>query len=88
VVVLKEKWLAFYILALLVLVWAVVGDWLPVLLALGLVGLTIYRFFNSGDLERVTSVAIAFLGLLLIAGVRSGYVSGLFIFTFIVDMIF
>jgi hypothetical protein len=88
VLVLKEKWYPFYILALLVLIWTVTRGWLPALLAIGLVGFAIYRFFNCSDLERVTSVGIVLLGLLLIAGVRSGYVSGLFMLLFIVDLIF
>jgi hypothetical protein len=85
---LKEKWYPFYILALLVLIWTASRGWFPALLALGLIGFTVYRFFNCSDLERVTSVGIALLGLLLIAGVRSGYVSGLFMLLFIVDIVF
>jgi hypothetical protein len=88
VLVLNEKWYPFYILALAAFVWAISGSWFPVLLVIGLVGLAVYRFFNCRDLERVTSVAIVLLGLLLIAGVRSGYVNGLFMLAFVVDLVF
>ncbi len=84
----KKEWIAYYLLIFGLLMWAMSRSWIPVVLLLGVVGFSIYRFFNGGDIQRVTSVVLTLLCLLVLVGVHGKFLTGLFVFTALIELIF
>lgn len=83
-----KRWFAYYLLILALIIWATGRAWIPVILLLGVIGFSVYRFFTGRDLERVTSVALTLLCILVLAGVQGRFLTGLFVFTGLVELIF
>ncbi len=83
-----KRWLAYYLLILALIIWAAGRAWIPALLLIGIIGLSIYRFFKGRDIERVTSVVLTLLCILVLLGVQGRFLTGLFILTAIVELVF
>lgn len=84
----EKRWITYYLLIAGLIIFAASNGWLPAALLLGVIGFSIYRFFKGRDIERVTSVVLLLLCILVLAGVQSRFITGLFTFTAIVEMIF
>jgi len=84
----KKEWIAYYLLILGLLIWVAGKPWIPVILLLGIIGFSVYRFFLGRDIERVTSIVLTLLCILVLFGMHSNFITGLFVFTAIVELIF
>jgi hypothetical protein len=84
----KKEWIAYYLLILGLLIWAADRAWIPVILLLGVIGFLIYRLFKGRDIERVTSIVFTLLCILVLLGVHGNFLTGLFVFTVLIELIF
>jgi hypothetical protein len=84
----RKEWVAYYLLIFGLLLWAAGRAWIPVILLLGVIGFSVYRFFKGRDIERVTSIVLTLLCILVLLGAHGRFLTGLFVFTAIIELIF
>jgi hypothetical protein len=84
----KKEWIAYYLLILGLLIWVADRPWIPAILLLGIIGFSVYRFFLGRDIERVTSIVLTLLCILVLAGVHGRFLNALFVFTVLIELIF
>lgn len=84
----ETKRIIYYLFIAGLLLLAAEKGMIPLLLLIGVIGFSVYRFFKGRDIERVTSVMLTLLCALILLGARGSFLTALFVMVAMVELIF